>query len=43
MDFECIDYILKNLDTSKYDETKLYSIRKRASHYKVMYNRIYYI
>ena len=41
MDFECIDYMLKRLDISKLAESKLYSIRKRASHYKLMHNRIY--
>ena len=34
MDFDCLDYILKKLDLTKFDESNLNSIRKRASNYK---------
>ena len=43
MDFEVLDYLKNKLDTSKYSELTLHSLKIKASQYRWMHNRVYYI
>ena len=43
MDFECLDFMKGILDLSQYDEANIRALRTKASKFKLMHNRIYYI